>query len=929
MRRMGTSIRARLLWLALLAVLPAMVLILYLIAEQHQAILRETEESAERLVRLASAQHEAIVEGAEQLLTGLARLPSVRRGDTAACHAFLADLLPQYPRYANLGIFRRDGRLLCSALPFAGSVDASRSAYFRRTLETRQFAIGDYQTDGIARRPTLHFGYPVTANGGPVQAVVFGALRLSWLDDIVQETLLPPGSLLVVFDQRGTILARKPKDPTLIGRTIPESVVARLSSEQGRGTARATGIDGVERLYVFGALRTPAKAGRLYVSVGIPEDAFLADVSRGQRRTLIALLVATLLAGAAAWFGGEWLLARRLRRLAHTAERFGKGELQTRTGLAHSQDELGMLTRTLDDMAAALEARERELDQNRFFLEKAQEVAHIGSWISEPSASGRLTWSSEACRIFGFAEHEFDGRVETFFRCVHPEDLERVQEASRAALAGEKPYRVDHRIVRPDGSVHWVHQRAEVLRDAAGAPLSMVGVVQDISRRMEREARIQHLAYYDPLTGLPNRALLNDRLQQAVAEADRHQRQVGVMLLDLDRFKDINDSLGHDAGDQLLKSVAERLAGAVRKGDTVARLGGDEFVVILPDLVHTDDAARVAHKVMEAFARPFHLAQRELYVGTSVGITIYPYDDRNVPNLMRNADIAMYRAKEAGRNAYQFYTAEMTARVEERLAIENDLQRALRESEFFLVYQPIVDIRSERIVGAEALLRWRHPDRGTLLPERFIALAEETGLVVPIGEWVLHAVCRQGAEWQRRGLPDLRLGINLAARHFRQPSLLHAVRQAQAQTGFEPRHLELEMTEGTLFGQDQPTALQLDTLSEMGVSLAIDDFGTGYSNLGYLQRFPIRTLKIDQSFIRGVPDDPDSTAIATTIITLAHSLGMRVVAEGVETADQLQFLRRHHCDAYQGFYLSDPLPPTELERLLIAARTHPRRVAAE
>jgi diguanylate cyclase (GGDEF)-like protein/PAS domain S-box-containing protein len=906
-----------------------MVLILYLIVEQRQAILRETEESAQRLVRLAAAQHEAIVEGAEQLLTGLGRLSAVHRGDATACHAFLAELLPQYPRYANLGVLHRDGRLLCSALPFAGQVDASRSNYFRRALETRQFAIGDYQVDHITRRPALYFGYPVSDSRGTVQAVVFGALKLSWLDDIVQETLLPPGSLLVVFDQRGTILARKPKDPALIGHTIPESVVATLSNEQGRGAARATGVDGVERLYVFGALRTPAKAGRLYVSVGLPEDAFLVEVSRGQRRTLIALLVTSLLVVSAAWFGGEWLLARRLRQLAHTAERFGKGDLQARTGLAYGQDELGVLTRTLDDMAAALETRTRELEQNRFFLEKAQEVAHIGSWISEPNANGRLTWSSETHRIFGFAEHEFDRRVATFFRCVHPDDLERVQEASRAALAGEKPYRVDHRIVRPDGSVCWVHQRAEVLRDAAGAPVSMVGVVQDISRRMEREARIQHLAYYDPLTGLPNRALLHDRLQQAVAEADRHQRQVGVMLLDLDRFKDINDSLGHDAGDQLLKSVSERLAGAVRKGDTVARLGGDEFVVILPDLVHTDDAARVAHKVMEAFARPFHLLSRELYVGTSVGITIYPHDDRSVPNLMRNADIAMYRAKEAGRNAYQFYTAEMTVRVEERLAIENDLQRALRENEFFLVYQPIVDIRSERIVGVEALLRWRHPTRGTLLPERFIALAEETGLVVPIGEWVLQTACRQGADWRQRGLPNLRIGVNLAARHFRQPSLLHAVRQAQAQTGFELRHLELELTESTLFGQDPPTISPLEVLSEMGVSLAIDDFGTGYSNLGYLQRFPIRTLKIDRSFIRGVPHDPDSTAIATTIITLAHSLGMRVVAEGVETAEQLQFLRRHHCDAYQGFYLADPLPPTELEQMLVMPRTRPQRVAVD
>lgn len=631
-------------------------------------------------------------------------------------------------------------------------------------------------------------------------------------------------------------------------------------------------------------------------------------------------LAAAGVLAAVAWFGVEMRRARRLGSLMHTAKRLGAGELGARSGLGRSDDEFAVLARTLDEMASMLELRARELDQSRFFLEKAQEMAHIGSWIWDPHPGGRLTLSPEAYRIFGFSdENPFDHRIETMLGCVHPEDQERVKQARYNALRDGKPYRIDHRIVRPGGAVRWVHERAQIVRDRRSASISVVGVVQDVTPRVKRQKHIQHLAYYDTLTELPNRALFNDRLQRAITEADRHNHLVGVMLLDLDRFKNVNDSLGHNAGDQLLKAVAGRLTKVIRKGDTVARLGGDEFTVILANMTHASDAARVAQKIMQAFALPFSIAQRELHVGASVGITIYPSDDRSVPNLLRNADIAMYRAKETGRNRHQFYTTEMTVKAEERLALENDLQRALRERELFLVYQPIVSTRTAEIVGIEALLRWQHPTRGVILPERFIPLAEETGLVVDIGEWVLRMVCQQAGEWQRQGMPELVMSVNLAARHFRQLSLLQTLRQAGRQIGGELPQLELEMTEGTLFGQDPTTISLLRELNEMGISLAIDDFGTGYSSLSYLQQFPIKTLKIDKEFIRGIPSNPDSTAIVITIITLAHTLGMRVVAEGVETVEQLQFLRWRQCDAYQGYYFSPPLPPLEMERLLMSA----------
>jgi diguanylate cyclase (GGDEF)-like protein/PAS domain S-box-containing protein len=429
--------------------------------------------------------------------------------------------------------------------------------------------------------------------------------------------------------------------------------------------------------------------------------------------------------------------------------------------------------------------------------------------------------------------------------------------------------------------------------------------------RKQAEERIRHLAHYDELTELPNRTMFNHQLARSLAQARRHDKPLAVLFIDLDRFKNINDTLGHEAGDCVLKEVAERLRGCLRDSDTVGRLGGDEFVVLLEELPQPVYVATVAQKILAAVAKPFILDAQEFHLTASIGISTYPADSSDLHSLLKNADISMYRAKEQGKNNYQFYSAQMNVHTIERLALESSLRRAVERSEFQLHYQPKVDIRSGYIIGMEALVRWQQPGQGLIPPAQFIPLAEETGLIVPIGEWVLKTACARNKSWQEQGLPPLRIAVNLSGRQFAHETLLQDVTRVLNETGMDPVLLELEITESMAM-HDPGYAVKLMTkLKAMGVHLSIDDFGTGYSSLGYLKRFPIDSVKIDRSFIRDLPGDSDDAAITQAIIAMAHGLKLRVVAEGVETGEQLSFLRAHGCDEMQGYYFSKPLPEHE------------------
>ena len=454
-------------------------------------------------------------------------------------------------------------------------------------------------------------------------------------------------------------------------------------------------------------------------------------------------------------------------------------------------------------------------------------------------------------------------------------------------------------------------------------------VARDITEQKRAEQQMTYLASYDQLTGLPNRVLFRDRLASAMMRAQRGENLVALLYLDLDRFKQINDSLGHNVGDELLKQVSARLQEDVRRYDTVAhssscneslsttvaRLGGDEFTIVLDDIKHIDEITRIAQRILAAFSVPFDLDGREVFVGASIGITVYPFDDVDIDNLIRNADAAMYRAKALGRNNFQFYTDDMNANAKERLWLETALRQAQERNEFELFYQPKLDLRSNLIVGVEALLRWNSPQKGLVLPDAFIPLLEETGLIVPVGAWVLRTACTQAAAWRDKGL-NLTIAVNLSARQFHDESLASTIQSALHDSGLAASQLELEVTESLLMEDSARSQATLARIKQMGVYISMDDFGTGYSSLAYLKRFPLNTLKIDRSFVKDIGINQDDTAIVRAVIALAHSLRLTVVAEGVETIEQLRFLRDNLCEQAQGYFISRPANAAKLDAWL-------------
>ena len=479
-------------------------------------------------------------------------------------------------------------------------------------------------------------------------------------------------------------------------------------------------------------------------------------------------------------------------------------------------------------------------------------------------------------------------------------------------------------LIRRDGVESAIEDSAAPIHDRRGEVTGAVMVFHDVSTARALSLRMSYLAQHDSLTDLPNRILLNDRLNQAMALAHRHQQQLAVLFLDVDRFKHINDSLGHAVGDRLLQSMAQRLLGCVRKSDTVSRQGGDEFVILLSEVTHAQDAAVSAEKILMALSTPHRIDQHDLHVTASIGIATYPDDGTEAETLMKHADFAMYHAKDNGRNNYQFFTPDMNVRAVERQSLENGLRHALERQEFVLHYQPTINLETGAIVGVEALIRWRHPQRGLVPPAQFMPVAEECGFIVAIGRWVLREACRQARAWQDAGLPPIRIAINVSAAELRDKDFVAGVSAILTETGLEPRYLELELTETFLMQDSTSTAAVLQALKDMGVQLALDDFGTGYSSLSHLKRFPIDTLKIDRSFVRDLTTDADDASIVSAVISMGKSLHMRVVAEGVESREQVAFLHEQSCPEGQGYYFSRPMVAKEFAKLLRRSVTEPR-----
>lgn len=597
---------------------------------------------------------------------------------------------------------------------------------------------------------------------------------------------------------------------------------------------------------------------------------------------------------------------------------------------AFDADEVKLLGELADDLAygiVSLRAREERRKAVEALAETEERFRSLSSSAQDPvimiDERGAITyWNSAAERVFGYPGDAVLGKnlYQTIFpgRCWKDGDggLRQFSHAENGAAAGTV---VEISARRADGSEFPAELSTGTVsvRGETGA----VVVVRDITERKSYQEQLEHRATHDPLTGLPNRVLLKDRIEQAIAHGRRHGSEVAVMLVDLDRFKNVNDSMGHQVGDVLLQEVAHRLEECLRgtdtvarfDGGTVARLGGDEFALVLSEMADDERLSTVIQRVLAEISRPHEIQGREFVATCSIGISLYPGDGDDVDTLLRNADAALYQAKDGGRNSYQFYTAELNAKAFERLSVETDLRRAVSRREFSLHYQPQIDVNTGKLIGAEALLRWRHPKLGTVFPARFVSIAEDSGLIVPIGEWVIEEACRQNKAWQDAGHPPIPVAVNISAVQFRRENFVETVTRILAETGLSPQCLELEITESVVMHDAQRVVEQLVRLKEVGVQLAIDDFGTGYSSLSYLKRFPVDKLKIDMSFVREIPADSDAAAIAAVIIGIGRTLGLQVIAEGVETIEQLPALKAQGCNQAQGYYFSRPLPPEQFQ----------------
>ena len=543
---------------------------------------------------------------------------------------------------------------------------------------------------------------------------------------------------------------------------------------------------------------------------------------------------------------------------------------------------------------------------------QAQMLDQIHDSVITMDLGGYITsWNKGAERLFGYAADEALGRNILFLYADENEDD--VAFHDEFLEHGGRELEVRRR--RKSGEVFWASLSLSTMRDADGQPSGLIAYLVDVSERKQAEERINTLAYYDGLTGLPNRSLLLRLVDQALIEAERTGEHGALLFIDLNRFKPINDTLGHEVGDRLLTQIGERFRKALRREDVMARLGGDEFVAALFDIARREHAGIVAQKLLDSFNEPFLIDGYELSLGASIGISVYPQDGMNTATLLRYADVAMYRAKQTQQSGYMYYSQEMNQRSLDRMNIESGLRLALERGELQLYYQAKADITRSRITGAEALLRWLHPEQGMISPADFIPVAEDSGLIVQIGEWVLEQACRDIAEWQRAGLPITKIAVNISARQItgRLPRVVAALLKKYALTA---DRLELELTESMLMHGSEAVIAMMDELHAMGITLALDDFGTGYSSLSYLKRFPIDALKIDRSFVSGIPDDAGDCAISGAIVSMAQQLGHKVIAEGVENEAQLSFLQRLGCDEMQGYLFARPLPAAEFVRLL-------------
>ncbi len=757
---------------------------------------------------------------------------------------------------------------------------------------------------------------PVIDKRGVLQGVLCGHIFWKWAEEVL-DSKRTPGKEIFLLSQDGLVLSGPEAPRSALSKLAPQTMKTIQESSQGGGYLLERWSNG--KTYLVGYSKSSGY--RDYPGLGwvalMREEATLAFAPAKALQQRI-LMMGGLLGLLFAWMG--WMMAGRIARpitrISQAADRIAAGELEYDFPAQQGDGEVEHLSTAIHDMVGKLTS---EINQRR----SAEDALRLSAKVFESNSEAIMV--TDAARnivmvnrafteITGYAQEEVLGKNPRFLKSGRQSDS--FYRTFFESLDTNDSWRGEIWNKRKNGEVfpEWV--TLSVLRDAQGTVTHYIAIYLDITERKKEEERIQYLANYDVLTDLPNRYLLNDRLEQSITLAQRHQTKLAVMFIDLDHFKNINDSLGHDVGDELLKLVAQRLKVCLRRSDTIARQGGDEFVALLGDLDSEDEVTFVAEKMIESLLAQFTVGEHQLSVTPSIGVSIYPDDGDTSVQLLRNADLAMYRAKSAGRNRFEYYKPEMNVKAVQRLQLENDLRVAIAKEQLALYYQPKVNVASGDVVGMEALLRWNHPSLGFISPALFIPVAEESGLINEIGDWVLRQAALQVRIWQSQEYRIVPIAVNLSARQFSQKDFAGKVKQIVRDAGIDPAFVELELTESMLMDMGDNSLSMMNQLNESGFALHLDDFGTGYSSLSRLKLLPMKALKIDQSFVRDIATDENDESIVSATVVLAHAMEMKVVAEGVETQEQLDFIRDLQCEEYQGYLFSRPLPANEVVRFL-------------
>ena len=906
-----TSLNFR-LWLTIaIAVLPVLLFVFFDFHERREQAVAETR--AEIALRLADANREAQAahRAVALVLRIMARSNDLQALDSAQCSGIAGRLLKSLDGFANIGAALPDGEIFCSGRPMSAPVTVIDRAWFRTSLDSDEISPGEFVIGRVSGTPGMAFGYPLRAADGTLRAVIFATITVAWFDRLIEGFRLPEGWEASVISNSGLVLAHQPERAPEGWRAhkVPATTLARMAAvvrDEG-GIAELAGIDGVQRLYGIGVPDFAPGSG--FFAIGAPLERSLE--AAGQRLLMYLALVAAIALASAliARFYIYRLIEVWATRVRGAIAEIAAGRRDARIGQATGVAELDALSEGIDQMALEIGKREGELQRLSMVIEQSPESIVI------TDTAGCILYVNEAFqRITGYARDEVLGRNPRILNGgLTPRAT--YEQMWATLLAGEV-WRGEFHNVRKDGSAYLELATIAPIKDAGGTVTHYVAVKEDITQRKQSEALLHRLAYFDALTGLPNRALLHDRIAQAIRSGVRRESFGMLMLVDIDRFRQLNDTLGHAAGDRLLCEVAARLRASVREEDTVARHGDDDFAVLVERIGETEadalsHAEHVARKLQRALQQPYVLGGTEgdrHFATLSFGISLFHDGVSSLESLLKQAEVALYRAKQDGRDIVRFFNPEMQAVVDAHARLEARMHEALEANAFRLFFQPQVNRRGV-VIGAEALLRWPLDGGAMVSPAEFIPLAEDTGHIVRLGLWVLRSACAQLARWQMNETTrHLKIAVNVSARQFHQPDFVASVKDSVRAAGVDPCRLELELTESAILSDMDETIRRMNELRALGIRFALDDFGTGYSSLSYLKRLPLDQLKIDQSFVRDMAEDEGSEAIVLAILSLSHALGLEVVAEGVEMPEQRDFLRQHGCDSFQGYLFGKPLP---------------------